>query len=377
MVSQVPSRSGLAWLVVLVLTAAVTVGVAADRRGSVQAARHLTVMTQNLYLGSSLTSSITATSPREYVDAVARIYGTAVRTDFPARAAAIADTILAERPDLVGLQEVTSWTTRPTHDGPTPVSFDFLAILSAELAARRLDYRVGAVSSNADIGPAPLAAPAYGCRPPASAGWVPDCEVSLLDRDVILVSAQTADLEVTRASSGEYGAQETLTPPIGAPISFARGWAAVDGVFEGTAFRFVTTHLELDRYPDTQEAQAKEFLAGPALDPGVVIATGDFNSSADPGSDEPTTTTYADLTGAWFEDAWSVNRGDPGLTCCRDEMLSYATSELHTRVDLVLMHGPARPEAAHLVGDSPIPGVAGVPRWASDHAGVVATLRLE
>ncbi len=129
--------------------------------------RQLTVMTQNLYLGSSLTPALTATTPEAFVAAVAQIYGTAVFTDFPTRAEAIADTIAAERPDLVGLQEVTRWTAQPTVAGPTPPSFDFLAILQAELDERGLDYSVAAVSDNADIGPA--AAGGAG----ATAAWPP------------------------------------------------------------------------------------------------------------------------------------------------------------------------------------------------------------
>ena len=42
---------------------------------------------------------------------MAKIYGTAQYTDFPARAEALADEIKANRPDLIGLQEVTAWET--------------------------------------------------------------------------------------------------------------------------------------------------------------------------------------------------------------------------------------------------------------------------
>ena len=96
-------------------------------------------------------------------------------------------------------------------------------------------------------------------------------------------------------------------------MSFARGWAYVDGTFEGKKFRFVNTHLEVEDFAATQEAQAAEFLAGPARAPGAVIATGDFNSDAEPAPTDETTTTYADLTASWFKDAWWVNPGDPGL----------------------------------------------------------------
>ena len=83
-------------------------------------------------------------------------------TNFPARAEAIADEIQAEEPDLIGLQEVTKWTTGGLNPPP---GYDFLAILQSELASRGLDYSVAAVANNANIGPAPLAL--RSLRPPA------------------------------------------------------------------------------------------------------------------------------------------------------------------------------------------------------------------
>ena len=198
--------------------------------------------------------------------------------------------------------------------------------------------------------------------------------MTLQDRDVILVNDDTPGLDVLRSESGDYQEQEVLTPPVGAPVSFARGWALIDGTFEGKKFRFVNTHLEVESFRATQEAQAREFLAGPAKAPGAVIATGDFNSAADPATTDEPTATYAALTRSWFDDAWAVNGGDPGLTCCQNSPLTNPQSQLRTRIDLILLHGPVRAREAHVVGDAPIQAVQ--PRWASDHAGVVATLRL-
>ena len=73
--------------------------------------RDLTVMTQNLYLGSSLGPALEAQTPEAFIEAVARIYATVQYTNFPARAEAIADEIEEKGPDLIGLQEVTKWTT--------------------------------------------------------------------------------------------------------------------------------------------------------------------------------------------------------------------------------------------------------------------------
>jgi endonuclease/exonuclease/phosphatase family metal-dependent hydrolase len=364
-------RLSMATILTLTMMAAVPSTVAATERSQSGDKRQLTVMTQNLYLGSSLNQAIAATSASDFVTAVAQIYGTTVATSFPRRAEAIAETIAVEEPDLIGLQEVSRWIAQPTAGGPTPRSYDFLAILRAELAERRLDYRVEAVAENASIGPVPLVAPAFGCTTVTPS---PSCVVTLQDRDVILVNNDTRRLRVRESRSGHYAAQEVLQLSNGPATSFARGWAYINGSFAGKKFRFVNTHLEVERYAATQEAQAQEFLAGPARARRAVIAVGDFNSAADPAQES--TTTYEQLIAASFKDAWQVtNPDDPGATCCQNSTLTNTTSQLRTRIDLVLTRGPVRAKAADVVGAAPI-SAATPPFWASDHAGVVATVRL-
>jgi endonuclease/exonuclease/phosphatase family metal-dependent hydrolase len=343
-----------------------------------QSAPHpeLTVMTRNLYLGSSLSPAIEAGNLEELVAAVAEIYGTSVFTDFPTRAAAVADEIAATQPDLIGLQEVSRWSTEAVAaPGATAPSFDFLEILLAALAAKGLSYSVGGVVDNALIGPLPLIAPDFGCLTitPTPGGLLPDCVVTFADRDVILVNDDTAGLSVERTRSGRFDAQQVLDTPSG-PLSFDRGWVSVDARYLGKSFRLVNTHLETEDFPAVQEAQTAEFLAGPAKG-GQVIATGDFNSAADGSS----TNSYAQLTAPpAFTDVWSVNPGDDGATCCQNSTLTNPASALGSRIDLILTRGPIRPVSAEVVGNTPFRAQEFPPRpiWASDHAGVVATVTI-
>ena len=317
----------------------------------------LRVMTRNLYLGSSLTSAIIAADPTEFLVAVATIYGTVQFTNFPERANALADEIDADRPDFVGLQEVSNWMSV----GPdAPPSLDFLVILQQALADRGLSYSVVSVSNNANIGPIPLL---------LCSGPFPSCFLTFQDRDIILVNDDTSGLTLSNPQSGRYVAQQVLTTPVG-PLSFSRGWCSIDGKLRGKKFRVVNTHLETEDSPVVQETQAAEFLAGPARGAKAVIATGDFNSAAD-GS---TTTSYAKLTSSYFTDAWDTNPGDPGLTCCQNETLTNPTSELGSRIDLVLTHGASRALDANVIGDTLFEDSP--PFWASDHAGVTATVVL-
>ncbi len=345
-------------LVAALLALALALSVIAAGPATADDRRTVTVMTRNLYLGASLTPAIAAQDATEFLVAVATIYATVQFTDFEARSDAVADEIAANEPDLVGLQEVANWTAI----GPgTAPSIDFLEVLLDDLADRGLSYSVAAVSNNATVGPVPLVAPCDGD--------VGACLLIFQDRDVILVNDARRGLSVGNPQSALFEAQAVLDTPVG-PLSFSRGWASVDASLHGRTFRFVNTHLETEDFPTVQEAQAAEFLTGPARGPGAVIAVGDFNSAAD-GS---TTASYATLTESYFADAWRTQRRDPGLTCCQNETLTNPVSQLTSRIDLVLTHAGARAVTAAVVGAVPFQPVP--PFWASDHAGVVATIRL-
>lgn len=335
--------------------------------------RELTVMTQNMYLGSSLNPALEAQTPEAFVEAVARIYATVQYTNFPQRAEAIADEIQKQDPDLIGLQEVSKWTTGGVNP---PAGYDFLAILENDLSARGLHYTAASIAHNAKIGPAPLALADQGCVQP---GPVITCSVQLEDRDVILVNDDTPGLIWSNPQSGRYATQQTLASPVG-PLSFDRGWASIDARLRQLPFRFVTTHLETEESPLVQQAQAAEFLAGPGKG-GTVIATGDFNSA----SDGSTTTSYAQLTAPGkFRDSWNEKLLGPGNSCCQESntpplapgALNNPVSTLRTRIDLILSRGAARSDGddAELIGDTPFQATP--PFWPSDHAGVVSGLHL-
>lgn len=333
--------------------------------------RDLTVMTQNMYLGSSLNPALEATTPEAFVEAVARIYATVQYTNFPQRAEAIANEVEENEPDLIGLQEVSKWTTAGLNP---PASYDFLAILENDLEARGLHYTAASIAHNANIGPAPLVSETC---PVVAEQFT--CSVQLEDRDVILVNDDTPGLTWSNPQSGRYATQQSIESPVG-PLSFDRGWASIDARLKQQPFRFVDTHLETEESPLVQQTQAAEFLAGPGKG-GTIVATGDFNSAAD-GS---TTTSYAQLTAPGkFRDSWNEKLLGPGVSCCQESntpplapgALNNPVSTLRTRIDLILARGAARSDGddAHLIGDTPFQATP--PFWPSDHAGVVSELSL-
>ncbi len=325
----------------------------------------LTVMTQNLYVGTGVGDVFTATSWPELVAAGSEAWARLLATDFPARAEAIADEIVRARPDVVGLQEVTLWRDQTPGDvrtQPVPNArdtvFDFLAILQDALSARGLPYTAVATSTGVDV---------EFPRLDPRAGLV---DVRLTDRDVLMVRADLAG-RFGNPDDGRYRAQFSEPFLLGLSTS-TRGWTSVDYRPDPTTVvRILDTHLEvMERATGTtQERQADEFLAVVAASPYPVIALGDFNSPAD-GSVPPT---YQNLT-AVLSDAWSSARpADPGWTCCQP--LDRADERTSVRLDLVLTpEGWPVTRVARTV-DQPF-RAAPTPLWASDHFGVTARISI-
>ena len=106
-----------------------------------------------------------------------------------------------------------------------------------------------------------------------------------------------------------------------------------------------------------------------------MIFAGDFNATADSSLD-PSFPAYQAIINAGFADAWPIKRApDPGFTCCQAPDLLNTTSLLNHRIDLILFRGGFGVADIGLVGNMPADRtLAGL--WPSDHAGVVATLRI-
>ncbi len=323
--------------------------------------RTLTVMTRNLYFGAGLTDVLAAQTEEEFLTEAIAAFETAMASDFPARAAAIADEIVDEEPALIGIQEATWWTTTTLTDPPQPVpamTVDFVGLILDELADRGASYTAVETVEGFD---AEIPVEQLGAS------------VRLTVGDVLLARTDlpTSRLKISNVQSGTYDTMISLPSPIG-ELAFPRQWISADVKVRGAQARVITTHLESIAAP-VRIGQALELLAGPA-DTGLpVIAIGDFNAQITAEGDAS-----ALLLDAGFEDAWATARpGEPGLTCCQDDDLRNPVSDLTSRIDLILTRGEFRVEDVRVVGDEPQPSLSdlGV-LYPSDHAGVVADLVL-
>jgi endonuclease/exonuclease/phosphatase family metal-dependent hydrolase len=318
--------------------------------------RQVTVMTRNLYLGTDFGPIFRAPSLPALFAAVGAGWLQVQRNDFPARAEAIADEIAAAEPDLVGLQEAALFRTDVPPDGPaTPaetVAFDYLVILEAALEKRGLDYAPVAVFTGTDA--------------ELPAGLPPTLDIRFTDRVVVLArqDEKTADLKLSNPASGAFPTALTVRTAAG-PLTTPRGWASVDVKIRGSEFRFVTAHLDAFAAP-VRNAQALELLAGPAASDLPVVAVGDFNSG--PGTDQ---TAYRELLAGGLEDAWPSGP----FTCCFASELTRLDRKLTSRVDLVLSRGGFDVLHTDIVGET-LADRTPSGLWPSDHAGVVATLRV-
>jgi len=356
--------------------------------------RTVTVMTRNLYLGADINRPVRAAASGTGRDAVLALghanhdVGQIVaRTDFVTRSRLLAGEIATARPDLVGLQEVALWRHGPMQlnrlglPDAAEVDYDFLQMLLAELAARRMTFDVARVQQESDVEAAAFTGdPFRGTERETE-------DVRLTVRDVILVR-HAAGLRVLNSGGGHYrhGLDVTLG---GAPFSFVRGFAWVDVVTSGSyRFRFVTTHLE-SQSADLALAQAGELLAGPAADARTsAVIVCDCNSdpaslAVRPGDSVAESASYQLLTKhGGFADMWLRKQpsAGPGFTAGLSELVNDSTpAGFNRRLDLVLAR-PA-PGARLTVSRADVTGEEVTNRdrrtglWPSDHAGVVLSLR--
>jgi endonuclease/exonuclease/phosphatase family metal-dependent hydrolase len=346
----------------LLLIGAITFAACDDATDITRDTADVTVMTRNLYLGADIFLITQASSPQEIPVIVAQIFGTMQFNDFYARAGALAAEIQATDPDLIGLQEVSlyriqdpsDYVTGQTEPNATEVFIDFLDVLMDSISARGMDYRVASQVVNADV------------EMPAARNATEFFDVRLTDRDVILARA---DVQTRNPGAESFEIIVPFELASGDTIWFDRGYTWVDATVDGVDFVFANTHLEVSaggQLAVVQAAQATQMMQRFAAAPRV-IAVGDFNTG--PG-DQP----YSLLTGT-FTDAWSaLGTGGPGLTCCFPELLNQ-TGDLYSRIDLILYRGDIDVLSASVVGDRPADRTPGG-LWPSDHAGVVATLRV-
>jgi len=379
------------------------------------------VMTQNQYLGADLDPVINAPL-EDFNDAVIEALEQVAANDIESRADALAELIAKRLPALVGLQEVfIFWcqdlgppTTNEGCDNPRIRNAfqDHLDLTEAALAALGEDYSVAATVENfntLDVTVLPIPGIPFNID-----GY--NALANFIDRDVILARGDLAD-EATpvdftlyqgfgiclkpSADGCNYQVVASATLPTGSDINIERGFVGVDVTVDGKDYRFIDTHLEVQR-PDgsdlssiVQAAQAQELigtLANTTPDGRSLIVVGDINSSSEdppivltpplpPGFPPVIVPPYTQFVGSGYTDAWDLRPGAvPGYSCCQAADLSNHQSEHGERIDVIFsIEVPNKVKKARVLGskvsDKTSPPGHGL--WPSDHGSVAAELQFD
>lgn len=319
----------------------------------------LTVMTYNVYVGSSAEPLLSVENLIQAPTEVGIMYNNVMASDFPGRAVAIAKSIKEYHPHIIGLQEISLIRKQSPGDflpdNPTlaeDVVLDYLKLLMDALKAEGLNYKVAAQIENIDVE-----------MPMFSDTGLDD--VRLTDYDVILARD---DVRISRQMSENF--DESLKIEL-LGLEIKRGYTAVDATVSGTTYRVVNTHLEafteVIRVP-----QAKELIAILSDETLPTILLGDFNTRA------PNGTAYQLLLDANYIDLWQMDTSGIGYTCCQEADILNEVSDLTVRIDQIFVRNFFTPKSilTHTVGDNPDDKLpSGL--WPSDHAGVVAQIVLE
>ena len=319
----------------------------------------LTVMTYNVYVGSSTEDLLNVESLLQVPTEVANVYNNVIASDFTARATAIANSIKTHQPHLIGLQEISLVRRQSPGDliaGGTvlaeEVELDYLQILSDAMQAVGLNYQVAATVENFDVE-----------MPIFTETGIDD--IRLTDYDVILARH---DVETTDATAANYTAAFTVDL-LGLHVQ--RGYAGVDATVDGTTYRVVNTHLE-SFSKDVRVAQTQELIDSLADETLPIVLFGDFNTPA------PDGTAYQMLLAAEYIDVWQADSEGDGNTSYQAPDLRNETSSLFQRIDLIFIcnHDTDFSAITHTIGDKPSDRLPS-DLWPSDHAGVVAQITFE
>jgi hypothetical protein len=360
------------------------VDLAAQRADAASEGR-IVFMNWNVFIGAAIEDALGV--PPELVQyAAGEAFARVLANDFASRASAMGAEAARFGPHLIGFQEVTLFEL---FDGVEFVPIlDYEAMLLSELGP---DYAVAAKSQNFQTPELPVTLPDVPCFADQSCAPPPECAfigesllIRFTDFDLVVAHTEVAT-ENPQAHRYNFNLGEGPFADPSIPFPIYRGWASVDATIDGLKLRFASTHLEPADLADgsivpaleqLQRLQAEELAATIGTDLPVV-SVGDYNTDAYGAS----TATYQDLLAYGFEDAWSQSGG--GMTCCQTEDLSIRQSIRDRRVDLIMLRGDfgllepgIQGAVSTRVLGSRIADLTDSGLWPSDHAGVLATMKM-
>lgn len=366
----------------------------------------VTVMTRNLYLGADVGVAMELIPN---LSAAAQFMWDQVKaTDFNKRAPKLAAEVIAERPDVIGIQEATIWYCKKSAWSKRTEVFNFTEQFLAAIKAQGQDYvlaskdGVTALNTGYSIAAIPFVTMVND----------PETFQPLFGQDKAACGFEIADALVIRGDlSGkvlavgntEYEASYTVVPTI---MTIYRGYSWADIEIGNTPVRFVTTHLESlwdeNKVPNAAK-QAQQLITDLKETRNPIVIMGDFNSDPrDPRiSDDPNVggqpsaskscpaggsecSAYRLMFEAGFKDVgpdsldprnntWGMNAlltgPDPDRLKYSQQLGNFAGYS--DRLDYVFVKNGAVPLVSRIIGATPPNNLN------SDHAGVVSLISID
>ena len=252
----------------------------------------VTVMSRNLYLGSDVGVALELIP--NFPAAAQFMWDQVKKTDFPKRAKKLAAEAALDKPDLIGIQEATIWYCRKNLWSEKIEVFNFL---DQFIEATKVS---GTAYSLARFNGVPAFNPGYSIAAIPYLTKVRDPETfpalfgsesascGFTIADAILVRDDLAG-NIKQVGNSEYDATYSIVPTL---MTIYRGYTWVDYKVKDSLVRVVSTHLESiwdeNKIPNSaiQASQLVDDLKSAKM---PLIVMGDFNADyRDPrGKDEP------------------------------------------------------------------------------------------
>lgn len=383
----------------------------------VQAAQQpMTVMSRNLYLGADV--GVAMELIPDFSAAAQFMWSQVSATDFSKRAPLLAQEVISQNADVVGLQEATHWYCKKNLLSKKIIVFDFTEqfleatrelgheyVLASKdgVAALNIGYSIPAIPYLTMVTDPETFQPLFGSDR-AACGF----EIG----DSLVVKKEIAS-RIIRVGNSEYETSYSIIPKL---MTIYRGYTWADIEYNGSNVRIVSTHLESlwDRNKVPNAAlQAKQLIKDLSSTKMPTIIIGDFNSDprdprqnreSNPGGqpeasnacraqvEKPSLNTAIDTCNAYwlmrkagFADAgpdaqngenftWGMN----ALLSGPDEKRFKAAQNMGNnrgftdRLDYIFLKNGAEVVSSKIIGNTP--PKSGL--WPSDHASVVAQVAL-
>ena len=245
--------------------------------------RSVSVMTRNLYLGADVGVALQLLP--NFPSTAQFMWDQMKSTDFGIRAEKLAQESSLLRPDVIAIQEATTWSCKKNWFSKKRVIFDFLEmfvsatkesgvgyslVTDGNTSTKNPGFQIPAIPNLTIVNDSSLFLPLFG-QPEAACGFT--IADALLVRDDL-------DAEVLQLGNSEFKDHYSVLP---LAMVIYRGYTWADLKIRGQKIRFVATHLESlftddgEPHSSLQGHQLAEDLASTRM---PLVVMGDFN--ADP-----------------------------------------------------------------------------------------------